>query len=115
MDGYSRVVEIQELQERVTALGFKWGHTLHSDAAYGSTLTLYPRDDELPIYNRAAPIFTGTITGLKEFLKGVTWAREYDCMMKISTAAVRDRKEQDLRNKQTVELIKNEPVTTYHR
>ena len=43
-----------------------------------------------------------------KFMQGVVWARDYDQMLKISDVKKRERKEQDERNRQLVNILKNE-------
>lgn len=107
MAGYRTVLQIQRLQQEIEELGFRWGHSKHGTYRdYGDVVALMPKDDEsLPIYNRDAEIFCGTMDDLERWLQGVKWARDYDRMLGLSTANRRQRKEQDWRNRNLLSKI----------
>ena len=47
---------------------------------------------------------------LEIWLRGVEWSRKYDQMIKVSDDKKRQRKEQDVRNKQLVQRLKDEEL-----
>ena len=113
MSGYSLILKIKRLEEEIHKLGFRWGHTKNGswgELDFGDSVSIFPRDEELPVYTRDAAIFTGSINQLETWLQGVTWARNYDMLMKVSDENKRTRKEQDVRNAQLVKRMKNEDV-----
>ena len=113
MSGYALILKVKRLEEEIHKMGFRWGNSKHGswgDLEFGEVVSLFPRDEELPLYSRDAAIFTGTINQLEIWLQGVTWARNYDMMMKVSDEKKRTRKEQDVRNAQLVKRMKNEDV-----
>lgn len=62
----------------------------------------------MPIYNRDAELFVGSIEQLEVWLQGFRTAREYDWLLmgeKINTQ--RKRKEQDVRNRDLMKTIKS--------
>jgi hypothetical protein len=70
-----------------------------------------PKDsDALPIYNREAELYVGTLEGLETWLHGVRWAREYDMMLKLSDEKKRARKEQDERNRILLKTLKDSKI-----
>jgi hypothetical protein len=70
-----------------------------------------PKDaDALPIYNREAELFVGTLEGLETWLHGVRWAREYDMMLKLTDEKKRARKEQDERNRILLKTLKDSKI-----
>jgi hypothetical protein len=109
MSGYQTILKIRRLEQEIDALGFRWGNSKRSyghDLEYGGTVALFPKNDEsLPVYNRDAELFTGTIEQLEVWLRGVKWARDYDMLVRLSTTVKRDRKEQDCRNRNLVKLL----------
>ena len=112
MSGFQMIQKVKRLEEELFALGFRWGYPKHG---WGSSdevdrISIFPRDDELPVYNREAALFTGTIHELDRWLQGVKWAREYDMLMKVADDARRSKKEQDLRNKNLIKMMKNEEI-----
>jgi hypothetical protein len=112
MSGYNMIIRIKRLEEELEDMGLRWGH---SRDGWGDTddidrVSIYPRGEELPVYARDACLFTGTIGELERWMQGVTWARNYDMLLKISDHKKRDRKEQDERNRQMVQRIKQEQI-----
>ena len=111
MAGYSLIRKIKRLEETLHALGMRWGyHGYGARDEFDNMLAVMPRDDELPVYARDAVLFAGTIDDLDRWVQGVQWAREYDRMLKVSDFDKRDRKEQDVRNKQLIQRIKQEEI-----
>ena len=110
MAGYNAVMTLRRLEKEVNDLGFMfanskngWGNDISDRVA------LKPMDaDAVPVYARDAEIFCGTLEELQVWVRGVTWAREYDTMLRLSTAEKRERKEQDERNRQLANLLKSE-------
>lgn len=112
MSGYRLIKQIDELKATADKLGFMLCHTRHyygSDS--GDLVSIKPKDnDSLPIYSRDAEFFIGTIDELISFFRGIEWARNYDQIMKVSDPKKRERKEQDERNRQLVQRLKDEKV-----
>ena len=86
MAGYQAIIELRRLEDAVDQLGFmmsaprtgNWG----SD---GDRVSIRPKNDTaLPLYNRDAEVFTGTLEQLQTWVRGVAWAREYDSMLRLS-------------------------------
>jgi len=108
--GYDQILQMRRAEAKANELGFMfcypkagWGNN------EGTYLALRPKDaDSLPIYARDAQMFTGTLDGIEHFMLGIEWARQYDEMLRVSTKAKRERKEQDVRNKKLVEILKGE-------
>jgi len=113
MSGWNTIERVRRLEEQIDQLGFKFAKSKHSewhdDNGY---LSLKPKDpDALPIYNRDAELYVGSLEGLETWLAGVRWAREYDMLLRISDDKKRSRREQDERNRQLVQILKtNKPV-----
>ena len=109
MSGWNTLRDLLDLKEKIHALGLqitppKYGGEGHHFAS------VTPRDEELPIYGREAPLYTGTLEQIQVFIEGIKWARNYDEIMRVSTSKTRARKEQDFRNKQLIQRLKGEPV-----
>ena len=107
MAGYNAILTLRRLEKEVNDLGFMfanskngWGNDISDRVA------LKPKDaDAVPVYARDAEIFCGTLEELQVWVRGVTWAREYDTMLKLSNTEKRERKEQDERNRQLARLL----------
>jgi hypothetical protein len=107
MSGYNLIVRIRRLEEECSKLGFMLCHS-----KYGShdidMVALKPKDENsLPIYARDAEMFCGTINDLEVWLRGVTWARQYDKLLRVSDDKKRERKEQDVRNHNLVKVLQD--------
>jgi len=113
MAGWNTIERIRRIERQIDELGFKFAKSEHSTWTddHGA-LSLVPKDEHaLPIYNRNAELFVGSLERLEDWLAGVRWAREYDGMLKVSNVLQRARKEQDERNRQMVKLLKSEKNT----
>jgi hypothetical protein len=110
MSGYDTVLKIRRLEEKIDTFGFRWGHSKHGswgEHSYGNVVALFPKDDCLPIFSRDTELFVGSIEQLEIWLSGLEWARNYDSILIGNTAnRQRERKEQDYRNKQLLNKIK---------
>ena len=108
MSGWNTIQRIKHIEEAIDKLGFKFSKSKHSDWTEDhGALSLVPKDhDALPIYNRDAELFVGSLERLEDWLAGVRWARDYDAMLRVSDDAKRARKEQDVRNKSLLTQIK---------
>jgi hypothetical protein len=108
MSGWNTIQRIRRIEEQIDLLGFKFSKGKHSDWSEDhGALSLVPKDHEaLPIYNRDAELFVGSLERLEDWLAGVKWARDYDTMLRVSDDSKRARKEQDVRNKSLLTKIK---------
>ena len=111
MAGWNTIQTIRKLEERAELLGMRFTAHKHDDL-YGENVALVPKDlVALPIYSRDAILFAGSLEAADKFMQGVIWAQDYDRMLKVSDVKKRQRKEQDERNKQMVQLLKSEKNT----
>jgi len=107
MSGYNLIRKIKYLEEECDKLGFQICHARHHINDFGDVLALKPKSDCLPIYSRDAELFVGTIEDLERWIQGFHFARKYDSMLLGNKHdALRQRKEQDYRNKQLMDTIK---------
>jgi len=108
MSGWNTIQRIKRVEQAVDELGFKFSKSKHSDWTEDhGALSLVPKDhDALPIYNREAELFVGSVERLEDWLAGVKWARDYDAMLRVSDDNKRARKEQDVRNRSLLTKIK---------
>jgi hypothetical protein len=108
MAGWNTIERVRRLEEQIDKLGFKFAKSKHSEWSddHGA-LSLKPKDaDALPIYNRDAELYVGSIEGLETWLHGVRWAREYDMMLKLSDDKKRTAAEQKEKNRILMRMIK---------
>jgi hypothetical protein len=107
MSGYNFVRRVHDLEQQLHDLGMRWGHSSwDSRGQFGDSVGVYPRDDQLPQYARDAELFTGSIDDVRVWLMGIQWARQYDEIMGVSDVKQRQRREQDLRNHQLVDVLR---------
>ena len=112
MSGWNMIQELRRIEAEVTKLGFKFDSPKHagtghwSDPGYQDMVSLVPGDECLPIYSRDAKIFTGTLSQIQIWLRGVEWARGYDMLNKLSNEDKRMAAEQKERNRQLMETLK---------
>lgn len=112
MNGYQGILRLRRLEEAVDKLGFVITAPKHGSwSDERDQVGLKPKDgDSVPIYNRDAEVFCGTLDQLNVWINGVMWARNYDMMLKVSDEKKRERKEQNLRNIQLMQRLKSEKV-----
>ena len=109
MSGYNLIRKIHYLEEECDKLGFMICQARHYISDFGDVVALKPKADCLPIYSRDAELFVGTIEQLERWLAGFHFARKYDSLLLGNKHdALRQRKEQDFRNKQLIKQIKGE-------
>ena len=108
MIGWNTIEKLRDIEKQINELGFKFSKSKHSDFTddHGA-LSLVPKDaDALPIYNRDAELFVGSLERLEDWLAGVRWARDYDRMLKLSNETKRKAGEQQQRNRQLMQILK---------
>ena len=114
MSGYSLVLKLRKLEAKADRLGFMFSYPKNRYDTENDTVALKPKDEEsVPIYSRDAEVFVGSMEELSWWLQGVEWARDYDRMLKVSDDEKRARKEQDVRNRHLVQLLKSEKVAQH--
>ena len=110
MSGWNTIQEVRRIEEQVIKLGFKFSSPKHAgswmDPGYQDMVSLMPADECLPMYNRDAQIFTGTLAQVRTWLQGVEWSRNYDAMHKLSNDDKRMAAEQKERNRQLMRTLK---------
>jgi hypothetical protein len=108
MSGWNTIKNLRDIEARADLLGMKFAPYKYDDH-HGASIALMPKDiDSLPIYTREAVLFAGSIEDADQWMHGILWARDYDRMTvdkKLDDKRV--RKEQDMRNRQLIEIIKN--------
>jgi hypothetical protein len=112
MSGWNTIQRLARMQEEIEKLGFKFSKPKHGDwERQEQSISLIPKDlGSVPIYNREAEVFVGSLESLEYWLQGVRWAREYDTLLRLSDDKKRARKEQDERNRQLMRTIKNSKI-----
>ena len=103
MTGYSTYTRWQRIQAQADQLGFRIGNPKHGqwDTRSGADeVAIFPRDNELPTYNRDAEIFAGTFHELEVFLTGWARAQQYDMILRMTDDKRRKKFEDAERERQ---------------
>ena len=112
MAGFAMVQRVHRLEKQLADLGMQWGNDRHGSYGgmeHGERVAVFPdSNDGLPIYNRDAQLFTGTIEQVEVWLAGIEWSRAYDRMLGLGVHKRRERKEQDYRNQRLVGILKDQ-------
>ena len=107
--GYQQITQIRRVEKQAEEMGFMFCYPKAGWSDDDRKLALKPKDaDSLPIYCRDAQLFSGSLDDVENFLHGIKWARDYDYMIKLSDEKKRARKEQDVRNKQLIDKLKDQ-------
>ena len=105
--GFREYQQLQELEREANELGFALGMPRHYDYHGPSMISLYPLDDAYPSYVRDANFFNGDMEEVQSFLQGVKFTREYYMVhLRLFTEKRIAKKEQDIRNQQLVDKLK---------
>lgn len=108
MIGLQTYNELKKVEHEANQLGFAFSTSKHHRDYDG--IALYAMNDEMPLYARDAELWFADLAGVRNFLAGVNFARNYYQMLGLFTDAKQRRKEQDVRNRQLANRIKNEPT-----
>lgn len=100
--GYDTVQLYERVVEKLNELGLAIGKPLYGDKS--KKISVVPIQDEVkdsvPVYNRDAQLFTGSLEEVDNWIDGVEWARNYDMLLfGKKHDDNRKRKEQDVRNR----------------
>ena len=114
MSGWNTIQRLARIEEQIDKLGFKFSKPKHGDwDQMERSLSLVPKDaDSLPIYSRDAELYVGSLEQLETWLHGVTWARNYDMMLRLGDDKKRSAAEQKERNKNLMRTIKEGKLIT---
>jgi hypothetical protein len=104
--GWKLLQKFQSVEERANKLGLKFAASKYSGYDF-DTIALVPFDEHLPIYSREAEVFTGTLQDIDKWLQGITWARNYDDLMKVSNDEKRQTAERKHQQRELLRVIKD--------
>lgn len=109
MAGYNAVIKLRALEQRVDRLGFRMGHPNYGNyqQEFGDVVSLFPKEDALPIYSRDAELFSGTLDGMEIWLNGWEKLQQYNRLLMGKNFEKQVlRKEQDYRNERLMTIVK---------
>jgi len=100
--GFDTLRRIQALEMQLATFGMRIGCPRY---AKQDRVSVYPLEDELPVYSQDAELFIGTVEEVECWLIGFQAARMYDSLLGVSDDAKRAKKEQSLKNKELLKMI----------
>lgn len=114
MSGYNTILRIRRLEQEVDALGFRLGQSKHGNyhQEFGDIVSVFPKEDALPVYARDAELFVGSLEDLEVWIRGIQWARSYDLLLRLSDDDKRAKKEQQVRNEYLMRKLKDATIKT---
>ena len=98
---------IKNLEEAASKAGFRIVPYQHDHSMMALEPAGKAPDTALPIYSRDAQLVAGTADQLFSFLRGWNARTDYFKMIKVTTDAKIERKEQDERNRQLAYIVKH--------
>jgi hypothetical protein len=104
--GWQLLKSFRDVEARANKIGLKFAPSKYSGMEF-DTIALVPFDEHLPIYNREAEVFTGTLQDIDKWLQGITWARNYDDLMKVSNDEKRETAERKHQQRELLRVIKD--------
>ena len=104
--GWQLLKSFRNVEVRANKIGLKFAPSKYSGMEF-DTIALIPLNEHLPIYNREAEIFTGTLQDIDKWLQGITWARNYDDLMKVSNDEKRQTAESKYNQRELLKVIRD--------
>lgn len=110
MAGYNAVLALRRLEQDLDMLGLMLCNPKHGNWSgsedFGDRAGVKPKDENaLPIYTRDAELFVGTLNEIRIWVQGVSWARNYDGMLKLSDEKKRTKKEDEYRHREMLRAL----------
>jgi hypothetical protein len=100
-------MKLKRLEEEAAKLGFRFAFGKYGNREIDG-IGLMPKDIEaLPLYTRDTELWYGDSDSIESFFAGIRWARQYDNMLRLSSDKTRERKEQDVRNRNLLKKLVN--------
>lgn len=93
MAGLKLYRELKALEEEAKNFGFMFAYPQYRFDVQDDVIALQPLDNQLPVFARDAQIFTGTHSEVRNFLRGIAWARQYDEHIKAMPKGRREQYE----------------------
>ena len=104
--GWQLLQSFRNVEVRANKIGLKFGPSKYSGVEW-DTIALLPADELLPIYNREAEIFSGSLHDIDKWLRGVEWAHNYDDLMKVSNDQKRKQAESKYNQRELLKVIRD--------
>lgn len=104
--GWQLFRDFRDTEEQANKIGLKFAPSKYSGMEW-DTIALIPLNEDLPVYNREAEVFIGSLQDIKNWLRGVDWARNYDDIMKVSNNEKRQTAERKYHQRELVKTIRD--------
>ena len=104
--GWQLLQSFRNVEVRANKIGLKFGPSKFIGMQF-DTIALVPFDEHLPIYNREAEVFAGSLRDIDKWLEGIAWARKYDDLMKVSNDEKRETAERKYHQRELLRIIKD--------
>ncbi len=104
--GWQLLKSFRDVEERASKIGLKFAPSKYSGMEF-DTIALMPLDEHLPVYNREAEIFQGTLQDIDKWLRGVEWSRNYDNLMMSKNDEKRKTAETRYQQRELLKVIRD--------
>ncbi len=104
--GWQLLRSFRDVEERANQIGLKFAPSRYSGMEF-DTIALIPLDENLPIYNREAEVFSGTLQDIDKWICGVEWSRNYDNLMMSKNDEKRQTAERKYQQRELLKTIRD--------
>lgn len=104
--GWQLLQNYRLTEERANKIGLKFAPSKFSGMEW-DTIALIPLDEHLPVYNREAEVFQGTLQDISSWLRGIEWSREYDNLMIGKNDEKRKVAEEKYKQRELLKIIRD--------
>jgi hypothetical protein len=104
--GWQLLKSFRDVEERAHKLGLTFAPSKYSGMEF-DTIALVPLYENLPIYNREAEIFSGSLQDIDKWLRGVEWSRNYDNLMMSKNDEKRKTAENKYQQRELLKIIRD--------
>ncbi len=104
--GWQLLRDYRLTEERANKIGLKFAPSKFSGMEW-DTIALIPLDEHLPVYNREAEVFQGSLQDISSWLRGIEWSREYDNLMIGKNDEKRKVAEEKFKQRELLKVIRD--------
>ncbi len=104
--GWQLLRSFRDVEERANKIGLKFAASKYSGMEF-DTIALVPLDEHLPVYNREAEVFQGTLQDISSWIRGVEWSRNYDNLMMSKNDEKRETAERKYQQRELLKTIRD--------
>lgn len=104
--GWQLLRSFRDVEERANKIGLKFAASKYSGMEF-DTIALVPLDEHLPVYNREAEVFQGTLQDISSWIRGVEWSRNYDNLMMSKNDEKRETAERKYQQRELLKVIRD--------